>query len=98
MNRMIIATGFLLAIALGGPVYQNAVAGQNSALQDLEDENAELKQKLDNIQDLVTQAKSDLDDTETEAQRDESCTDTDAYSDATDVEAKLNDIESEASY
>src|SRR5579862_8741673 len=42
--------------------------GRRSRIQELEDENAKLKEKLDNIQDLVTQAKSDLDDVESEAQ------------------------------
>jgi len=57
-----------------------------------------LKEKLDNIQDLVTKAKSDLDDVETDVQSDEPCEDTSAYSNASDVEDRLNEIESEATY
>lgn len=98
MAKMLITAGVLLVIGSGGLGYHSAIVAQNSRLQELEDENAELKEKLDNIQDLVTHAKSDLDDVETEAQSDESCEDTNAYSDATDVEDKLNEIESEASY
>jgi len=97
MNKARIAVGVLLAVASGFAGYSGAVAAQHSRMQRLESENAEMKGKLDNIQDLVTEAKDDLDDVEDEVQSEESCQDTDAYSDAADVEDKLNEIDSEAS-
>jgi peptidoglycan hydrolase CwlO-like protein len=98
MTKTLILVGITLAVLSGIIGYRSAAAGQNSRIQELEQENADLKEKLDNIQSLVTDAKSDLDDVESEAQSDESCEDTNAYSDATDVEDKLNDIESESDY
>jgi predicted nuclease with TOPRIM domain len=92
MKKVFITVGIFLAFALG-------VLGcgdtANSRIQELEDENSQLRGKLDNIQDLVAQAKSDLDDVQTEAQSDETCDDTNAYSYATNVEDKLNEIDSE---
>jgi predicted nuclease with TOPRIM domain len=98
MVKLFIIAGVLLMAASAALGYHGAAVAQNSRVKELEDENAALKEQLGNIQDLVTQAKSDLDDVETEAQSDESCEDTNAYSDASDVEDKLNEIDSEASY
>ena len=97
MNKALIVVGVLLVVVSGFVGYGGAVAVEHSRIQRLESENAELKGKLDNIQDLVTEAKDDLEDVEDEVQTDESCEDTDAYSDAGDVEDKLNEIGSEAS-
>jgi len=97
MNKALIVVGVLLVVALGFVAYRGAVAVEHSRIRRLESENAKLKEKLDNIQDLVTEAKDDLEDVEDEVQSDESCKDTDAYSDAADVEDKLNEIDSEAS-
>jgi hypothetical protein len=97
MNKALIAAGVLLVVASAFVGYSGAVAAEHSRIQRLESENAQLKGKLENIQDLVTEAKDDLEDVEDEVQTDESCEDTDAYSDATDVEDKLNEIDSEAS-
>jgi predicted nuclease with TOPRIM domain len=77
---------------------RETVSAQSSRVQELEAENAELTEKLDNIESLVAEAKSDLDDVETDVQTDEPCEDTSAYSNASDVEDKLNEIESEASH
>jgi len=97
MNKALVAVGALLVVVSGFAGYGGAAAAQHSRIQRLENANAELKGKLDNIQDLVTEAKDDLDDVEDEVQSEESCEDTDAYSDAADVEDKLNEIDSEAS-
>lgn len=91
----------VLAVVGGGVVgFASALTAQRASaqVQELEDENAELKEKLDNIQGLVTEAKSHLDDVESEVQSDEPCEDTNAQSDASDVENKLNEIEAEALY
>jgi len=97
MNKALLAVGVLLIVVSGFAGYGGAVAAQHTRIQRLESENAQLKGKLDNIQDLVTEAKDDLDDVEDEVQSEESCEDTDAYSDAAVVEDKLNEIDSEAS-
>jgi peptidoglycan hydrolase CwlO-like protein len=90
---LVVVCGVILA-------YSSAATAQHASaqVQELEDENAELKEKLDNIQGLVAEAKSHLDDVEGEVQSDEPCEDTNAQSYASDVEDKLNEIESEASY
>ncbi|MBZ5668369.1 MAG: hypothetical protein LAO04_01385 [Acidobacteriia bacterium] len=100
MKKVLIILSVLLVIGWGVFHYSNAAAAQRAStrVQELEGENAELKEKLDNIQSLVAEARSDLDDVETDVQSDEPCEDTRAYSDASDVEIKLNEIESEASY
>ena len=97
MNKALIAVGVLLVVASASVGYGGAVAAQHSLIHRLESENVELKGRLDDIQDLITDAKADLDDVKDEVQSDESCEDTDAYSDAADVEDKLNEIDSEAS-
>lgn len=94
MKKVLIILVVLVVIGWGVFAYSNA----GTRVQELEDENSELKEKLDNIQNLVAEAKSDLDDVETDVQSAEPCEETSAYSDASGVEDKLNEIESEASY
>jgi len=94
MKKVLIILAVLVVIGWGAFGYSNA----STRVQELEDENAELKEKLDNIQNLVAEAKSHLDDVETDVQSDEPCEETSAQSDVSDVEYKLNEIESEASY
>lgn len=96
MRRILIAASVVLLI-VGWFAHSNASAS-NDRIRELEIGNTELKEKLDNIQDYVRQAKSDLDDVETAVDTDDSCSETDAASNASDVEDKLNMIESEASY
>lgn len=100
MKKVAIILALLAVISWGVFGYSNAATAQRAGtrIQELEDENAELKEKLDNIQTLVAEAKSDLDDVETDVQSDEPCEETSAHSHASDVEDKLNEIESEASY
>jgi hypothetical protein len=98
MVKLFVMAGVLLVVTSADLGYHSAAVAQNSRVEELEDENAALKEKLDNIQELATKAKSGLEDVEAEAQSDKPCADTDAYSDATDVEDKLNGISSEASY
>jgi uncharacterized protein YlxW (UPF0749 family) len=94
--KTLFATGCIFLIFALSAFGCNSAA--DSRIQELEKENAELREKLENIRDLVTQAKSDLDDVQTEAQSDEPCEDTNAHSYASDVEDKLNDIDSETSH
>lgn len=96
MRRFLIAVSVILLL-VGWFAHNNASAS-NDRIRELEIGNRELKEKLDNIQEYVTQAKSDLDDVESAVDTDDSCNETSAASDASDVEDKLNDIESEASY
>ena len=92
----LIAISVILLIA--GWFAHNNAAAENGRIRQLEIGNAELKAKLDNIQEYVTQAKSDLDDVKSDVDTDDSCDETSATSHASDVEDKLNEIESEASY
>jgi Tfp pilus assembly protein PilN len=67
--KTFILVGCLLVATSGLVGYHSATAEQQSRVQELEQENADLKEKLDNIQSLVSDAKSDLDAVESEAQR-----------------------------
>jgi hypothetical protein len=94
-NMLIAVSGILL---LGGWFVHNNASASDGRIHELEIGNRELKDKLDNIQEYVMQAKSDLDDVESAVDTDDSCNETSAASDASDAEDKLNEIESEASY
>jgi predicted nuclease with TOPRIM domain len=96
MRKFLIAVSAILLL-VGWFGHSNASAS-NDRIRELEIGNQELKEKLDNIQEYVTQAKSDLDDVESAVDTDDSCNETSAASDASDVESKLNEIESETSY
>jgi hypothetical protein len=95
MKRILFVVGISLALVFG---VSGCGETADDRIQKLEAENAGLKGKLDNIQDLVTRAMSDLDDVQTEAQSEEACEDTNAYSYARDVEDKLDEIDSETSH
>jgi predicted nuclease with TOPRIM domain len=96
MKKVLIAISAILLI--GGWFAHSNASASNDRIRELEIGNAELKEKLDNIQDYVRRAKSDLDDVESAVDTDDSCNETSAASNASDVEDKLNEIESEASY
>jgi transketolase len=96
MRKILIAVSAIL-LSVGWFAHSNAPAS-NDRRRELEIDNRELKEKLDNIQEYVTQAKSDLDDVESAVDTDDSCNETSAASDASDVEDKVNEIETEASY
>ena len=96
MRKILIAVSGILLLG-GWFAHSNASASSNR-IRELEIGNAALKEKLDNIQEYVGQAKSDLDDVESDVDTDDSCNETSAASNASDVEVKLNEIESEASY
>jgi hypothetical protein len=96
MRNILIAVSAILL--LGGWFAHNNASASNDRIHELEIGNRELKDKLDNIQEYVTQAKSDLDDVTSDVDTDDSCNETSAASHASDVEDKLNEIESEADY
>lgn len=96
MKNILIAISVILL--LGGWFAHSNASASNDRIRELEIGNAALKAKLDNIQEYVTEAKSDLDDVESDVDTDDSCDETSAASNASDVEDKLNEIESEASY
>ena len=97
MKNALVVLAVLIVLGCVFATREN-VAAQSSRVQQLEDENAELTEKLERIESLASEAKSDLDDVESDVQTDEACEDTIAYSHASDVEDKLNEIESEASH
>jgi len=98
MKKTLTVLTVLILVGWGVSNHQSTVFAQSSLVQELEVENAELREKLDNIRNLVSEEKSDLDDVENDVQSDDPCDDTNAYSNASDVEDKLSEIEAEASY